>query len=212
MRSLRLFDIWIFLILFGVTISCAAKIVDPKPQCRDYCMHENIQITEFWVGEPIGGGSTEDNNLSCWDDDWREHYGCYDDPYCRKDHYPCCCIPKENPFYVCVPYEKITGKDGVVMKNRWVEINFNDKTAYAQVEDCGPYVYDDWRYVFECEKPKNKRANGTGMDVSPATWGYLGFQKPNTDDPRNKVDWKFIDFECVPDGPWKKIITTRGVN
>jgi hypothetical protein len=109
-----------------------------------------------------------------------------------------------------VPYKAITGIDGIQMKNRWIKVRRDGITAYAQVEDCGPYEYFDESYVFKCSSPKNKIANNAGMDVSPALRDYLRFDGLNNAE--NKVDWQFIDFECVPDGPWKEIITTSGVN
>ena len=36
-----------------------------------------------------------------------------------------------------------------VIKNKWIKITANGKTAYAQWEDCGPFIYDDFNYVFE---------------------------------------------------------------
>ncbi|MGI9332403.1 MAG: hypothetical protein ACR2RL_04525, partial [Gammaproteobacteria bacterium] len=33
-----------------------------------YPLHTNITATAFWVGEPVGNGSSEDNALSAYDD------------------------------------------------------------------------------------------------------------------------------------------------
>ena len=69
------------------------------------------------------------------------------------------------------------------------------------------------QYVFGTVRPRNERtprfASGTGMDVSPAVRDCLGFQGINNAE--NRVDWQFVDFKDVPDGPWKEIITTSQV-
>jgi len=198
---------------------------------QEYPLHENITATVFWVGEPQGGGSSEDNSLSAWDDEWQKNFGGYDDPYCRKDHYPCSFISKENPFYLSLPYNDFTdngerkseaynlvpwanqkewAEDESMMKNKWVKITREDKTCYGQVEDTGPYQYDDYNYVFNNFEPINKRANSAGLDVSPALRDCLGFAGLNNAD--NKVDWQFVDFKNVPAGPWTEIITTSQIN
>lgn len=196
-----------------------------------YPIHENITATVFWVGEPIGGGSSEDNALSAWDDDWQENFGGYDDPYCRNGYYPCEFTPLENPFYVSQPFNdfndngvrKIVSYDVVpwvnekdwadresMMKNRWVKIVKDNTTCYGQIEDAGPYEYSDYNYVFNNAEPINTRANSAGMDVSPALRDCLEFEGLNND--KNKIDWQFIEFSNVPDGHWTEIITTSQVN
>jgi len=178
---------------------------EPLPECTDFCLHENITATVFWIGEPKGNGSSEDNAVSAYDGDWVNSYGGYDDYECRNGWHPCDFTPKENPFYVTVPYEDIA------LKNRWVRVEKDGIVAYAQIEDSGPYVYNDYRYVYQCyPKPKNRRANRAGMDVSPALRDYLQFEGLNNAD--NKVDWEFVEFDCVEDGPWKDIITYSEYN
>jgi hypothetical protein len=50
------------------------------PISSEYPWHRNITAAVFWVGEPQGGGSSEDNALSAWDAEWQKHYGGYDEP------------------------------------------------------------------------------------------------------------------------------------
>jgi hypothetical protein len=38
----------------------------------------------------------------------------------------------------------------------------------------------------------------------------LGLAGLNNDE--NKVDWQFVDDDDVPDGPWKRVVTTRQVS
>jgi hypothetical protein len=94
-----------------------------------------------------------------------------------------------------------------MMKNRWVKLTRNGVICYGQIQDAGPYEYDDYNYVFSTTdaRPKNKTANNAGMDVSPALRDCLKFNGVNN--VSNKVDWQFVDFIDVPPGPWKEIIT-----
>jgi hypothetical protein len=81
----------------------------PAPRGTPYPVHRNVTATVFWVGEPKGGGSSEDNALSAWDDRWLEHYGGLDDPWTRRsprnDYFPRGFTPRENPFYFDLPYD-----------------------------------------------------------------------------------------------------------
>jgi len=184
-----------------------------------YPLHENILTTFFWVGE----GETVDNDYitnveSIWDEKWMESYGGVDDPHNRKGYFPPDFTPKENPFYFALPYSD-TDFDGnrksnanivywynetdtsfSICKNRWIKIIKDNKIAYAQWEDVGPFEVDDHEYVFGSTQPKNE-FNGVGLDVSPAARDYLNLED------MDYVDWQFIDFEDVPEGPWKTIIT-----
>ena len=204
-----------------------------SPQPSQYPLHTNITAAVFWVGEPQGNGSSEDNALSAWDDDWQVHYGGYDDYQNRNGYYPTGFTPKENPFYLDLPYndfndngnpksnrltvvpwanEKNWSSEESMMKNRWVKITRNDIICYGQIEDAGPYQYDDYNYVFGTNdaRPKSTISNNAGMDVSPALRDCLHFVGLNNVD--NKVDWQFVNFSDVPSGPWKEIVTTSQIN
>jgi hypothetical protein len=204
-----------------------------QPVKFSYPLHTNITATVFWVGEPVGGGSSEDNALSAWDDDWQKHYGCFDDHAKRNGYYPQNCTPKENPFYFDLPYDdfdwdtgdgrrtnasqvipwtssKKWGENESMLKNRWIKIMKGNNVCYAQWEDAGPYVYNDANYVFGTNdvRPKSKEANNAGMDVSPAVRDCLKFDGLNND--TNKVSWQFLEAAEIPAGPWKDIPTTSG--
>lgn len=195
-----------------------------------YPIHTNITAAVFWVGEPEGNGSSEDNALSAWDDAWQAHYGGYDDPQNRNGYYPAGFTPKQNPFYLDLPYndfndngnrktnaaqvvpwasEKTWSSSESMMKNRWVKLTRNGVTCYGQIEDAGPYEYDDHAYVFGTSLPMSKEANNAGMDVSPALRDCLKFNGWNNVD--NKVDWQFVNAADVPAGPWKEIVTTSQI-
>ena len=209
----------------------------PAQSSSQYPLHTNITAAVFWVGEPVGNGSSEDNALSAWDDDWQDNYGGFDDySYIRtaaNNYFPTGFTPKENPFYLDLPYndfnnngspksnrktvvpwanEKNWGNQESMMKNRWVKLSRNGVVCYGQIEDAGPYQYDDYNYVFSTTdaRPKSTTANNAGMDVSPALRDCLKFSGVNN--VSNKVDWQFVNSTDVPNGPWKVIVTTSGIN
>jgi hypothetical protein len=82
------------------------------------------------------------------------------------------------------------------LKGHWVAIRKGVRVCYGQWEDVGPFRSDHWEYVFGNDRPRPNLNRGAGLDVSPAIRDYLGLD--NTD----VTDWKFIDFEQVPPGPW----------
>jgi hypothetical protein len=215
----------------------------PKPIV--YPRHTGIVATVFWIGEPVGNGSTENNAISAWDDKWLAHYGGKDPyrPYRKAPYFPSF-VPKENPFYLDLPYDDFdnngdprpnrasvvpwagayapelanarrTGAPFSLLKNRWVKlwrvVGGKTLTCYGQIEDSGPYVYDDWAYVFGSHdaRPASKEANNAGMDVSPAIRDCLRFSGLNND--TNRLDWQFVVRAQVPPGPWTRVVTTRQV-
>ncbi len=161
---------------------------------------------------------------SSWDEKWAEHFGGIDNPDERNGYNPADFTPSENPFYFALPYtdfgnsdrkrdanttvywanEKTWGENESMCKNRWIKIMTDNKTAYAQWEDSGPFNLDDSDYVFGTAKPNNSINNNAGLDVSPAVSDYLGLTGID------KTDWQFVDENDVPNGPWKKTITTSG--
>jgi hypothetical protein len=200
---------------------------DKEPEKAAYSLHKDITSTIFWIGEKAGDDNDDiSNSPSAWDEQWKKHYGGVDSSTKRDGFLPSKFCPKENPFYVALPYNDF-GKNGKhkdeifslvpwaksrnirddysVLKNRWIKIMHEGKTAYAQWEDVGPFEEDDEGYVFGAAAPKSKENKNAGIDVSPAVRDYLGLSGID------KVDWQFVEFENVPDGVWKKIITTSQV-
>jgi hypothetical protein len=216
--------------------SPAAPMPPPteSPATNGYPWHTNITATVFWVGEPVGNGSSEDNAISAYDDYWEKNYGGFDDySYVRKaanNYFPTNITPKQNPFYLDLPFDDINDKTAYqwrtnipwytdntsqnysYMKNQWVRIRKGTAVCYGQIEDAGPYVYHDANYVFGSDdaRPQSKQANNAGLDVSPALRDCLGFNGLNNDE--NKVDWQFVKASDVPAGPWKVLVTTQQVN
>ncbi len=213
-----------------------------------YPWHRNIPSTTFWVGE-IFDPSAEDGTqeYSTYDSRWLASYGgcdgivelgdCLTEPRtAAADYFPTVMTPRENPFYLDVPYDDVndpTGfarRDEVVpwagqepyrshrgdrgfsyLKNRWVQLVSGGRTCYGQIEDAGPGQYHDAAYVFGGGdvRPANTRYGGAGLDVSPALTGCLAF--PELDGDTGRVDWRFVDASEVPPGPWSRIVTTSGV-
>jgi hypothetical protein len=185
-----------------------------------YPWRRNIVTTVFWVGERPTANNPTPNCKSSWDANWHANFGGYDnpDPAKRRNYLPIGFVPKQNPFYVALPFNDVTrGKTKPesrrvipwfkqaferegrsVCKGRWVAIRHGNRIAYAQWEDCGPFRTDHWQYVFGNERPTPNLNQGAGLDVSPAVRDYLGLKG------KDLCDWKFVEFRDVPQGPWAK--------
>jgi hypothetical protein len=178
-----------------------------------------IVTTIFWVGERPTTRNPVPNRTSAWDKHWSANYGGYDnpEPSARRHYVPVRFVPRQNPFYVALPYNDVEGhhtkreaawvipwfkeafvRDGqTILKDRWVAIRHGDRVCYAQWEDCGPFRTDHWQYVFGNERPRPNLNQGAGLDVSPAVRDYLGLAPT-----KDVCDWKFVEFAEVPSGPW----------
>ena len=185
---------------------------------KNYPWKTGIVATVFWVGETPTANNPVPNNKSSWDTQWARNYGGYDnpDPKARSGYLPAKFVPRQNPFYVALPYNDVSGgktkreasavipwfkKDFVqegqsVCKGRWVAIRYKGREVFAQWEDCGPFRTDHWQYVFGNERPRPNLNQGAGIDLSPAVRDYLGMQGNDV------VDWRFVEFSDVPRGPW----------
>lgn len=151
----------------------------------------------------------------------------------KNDYFPTQMKPRQNPFYLDLPYDDLNDSYGYkhrgtyipwartepyrsrikddrvsLMKDRWVRLSKNGRTCYGQVEDAGPGKYHNKKYVFGSKdsRPSNRRYNRAGVDVSPALNGCLGFSE--LDGASDKVSWRFVEADAVPDGPWTRIVTT----
>ncbi len=184
-----------------------------------YPWKTNIVTTTFWAGEAAATNNPVHNRSSSWDANWAVNFGGYDNPDAsvRKNFLPPGFIPRQNPFYVALPYNDVTRgttkpesrlaipwfrqafeKEGKsVCRDRWVAIRRGNKICYAQWSDCGPFRTDHWQYVFGNERPKANLNKGAGLDISPAVRDFL--EMPSSD----VTDWKFVDFREVPRGPWR---------
>lgn len=185
-----------------------------------YPWKTNIVTTVFWVGEKPTPRNPTPNKASSWDMQWERNYGGYDnpDPSQRRGYIPASFTPALNPFYFALPYNDVTrgttkpevsfvvpwyrktferpGKS--ILRGRWIAIRKGSRVAYAQWGDCGPFRTDHWQYVFGKDRPKPNINGGAGLDISPAVRDYLGMGT------KDVVDWKFVEFNEVPNGPWAR--------
>ncbi|HEX8116986.1 MAG TPA: hypothetical protein VF521_06925, partial [Pyrinomonadaceae bacterium] len=206
------------------------------PATATYPVHRGIPTTWFYVGEPAGPDNDYIANFaSAWDDSWRYHYtgttdtSVRDYPYPVRggpNYYPNGYTPRENPFYVALPYNDFDeggaprsnrasvvywGGSGTwsssqsMCKNRWVKVSYGGRSAYAQWEDVGPANEDDAAYVFGTAAPRN---SATGLDLSPAVRDYL---RIDPDAGVVQADWQFVEASEVEPGPWMNIVTARQV-
>lgn len=192
-----------------------------------YPWKTHVTATIFWCGEQPTARNPTPNCKSSWDTKWAINFGGYDDPDPKKrianhatgEFRPKDFVPKLNPFYIALPYNdvkcwkshkpeaskvipwfsRVNPKPGkTVLKGRWVQIFVDKRSCFAQWEDCGPWVTDDWQYVFGGNKPKATQNGAAGIDISPSIRDYLGVKSGQ------KVHWRFVEESQVPYGPWKK--------
>lgn len=195
----------------------------------------NIVTTIFWVGERPTANNPTPNHKSSWDQNWAANFGGLDnpDPNARRNFIPKNLVPRQNPFYIALPYNDVTRgttkpesrkvipwfrqafvrPGSSVLKGRWIAVRHGSRIAYAQWEDCGPFRTDHWQYVFGNERPRPNLNKGAGLDVSPAVRDYLGLNGTDV------CDWKFVEARDVPPGPWTKfgnnntfVLQKRGTN
>jgi TonB family protein len=179
----------------------------------------NVVTTVFWVGQEQVAGKTSPQHQSVWDKNWLKSFGGVDnpEPAARHDYIPISFVPRQNPFYCALPYndveqgrfkpeaptvvpwfKRVHAEPGQsVCKDRWIAIRKGDSICYAQWEDCGPFRTDDFRYVFQNERPTPNASDGAGLSVSPAVRDYLGLAATDV------ADWRFVEVSDVPPGPWR---------
>lgn len=192
-----------------------------------YQWKTHVTATIFWCGEQPTENNPTPNCKSSWDTKWSENFGGYDDPdpsnrianHTTGEFRPKSFIPKLNPFYIALPYNDVAAwgrhkteaprvipwfsrlrpePGETVLKGRWIQIYYNKRSCFAQWEDCGPWVTDDYQYVFGKSAPKTKQNGAAGIDLSPSIRDYLGVKSGQ------KVHWRFVEASQVPYGPWKK--------
>lgn len=203
------------------SLPTAERGLSDPPPLKPSAWKERIVTTTFWIGERPSPRNPVPNHASSWDIHWAKNYGGTDDPDSSKRarYIPAAFTPKQNPFYVALPYNDLqksghkpeapavipwfqsaySGPGKSVLKGRWIAIRFGNRTCYGQWEDCGPFRTDHWQYVFGNERPKPNLNRGAGLDVSPAVRDYLGMADTDV------TDWRFVEFEEVPTGPWSTL-------
>lgn len=195
--------------------------------------HRDVVTTVFWVGEGADGSNGYiSNTQSAFDGSWLAHFGGVDAPSPRRGYLPAGFTPLENPFYFALPYSDI-GDDGrrkqnaprvipwagsrsylateSMVKNRWMRVTSpqTGRTCFAQWEDAGPGLYDDFQYVFGATGAANPfqltgLATASALDISPAVRDCLGLSADVM-----RLTWQFVADADVPAGPWTEIVTRR---
>ncbi len=94
-------------------LQVAPQVVTPSSPgagFNRYPWKRNIMTTVFWVGERPTVNNPVPNYKSSWDPQWARNYGGYDDPdpSRRRNFLPANFVPRQNPFYVALPYNDVT--------------------------------------------------------------------------------------------------------
>lgn len=206
----------------------------PNVVVSTYPWHNDILATQFYIGETGLSGTT------AWDCHAVTHYGGVDSPFGRVGYLPSF-TPKENSFYLALPYTDI-GQDGAhkkdipwydakidtsdgysFLKNRWVEVKRGDKVCYGQYEDSlTPDILDSAGNRIGYGKSNyfdyvfgTAPATHPGIDVSPALSTCLGMYDASDTVYAHSdaaVSWKFVKDIEVPTGAWKSIVTVTPVS
>lgn len=200
-------------------IAAPLSVVEPRPTAYRSAWKEAI-ATVFWVGEGAGSDNGFIHNAaSAWDEEWEKSFGGVDDPACRSGSHPCAFTPRENPFYVALPYNdrddegrekpeavRIPWYPGPseksILKNRWIEVRALDVSCFGQWQDTGPFFDTDFAYVFgDAKNPQNAFGEKAGIDLSPAMRDCLNVAGSSV------ISWRHVDVTLVPEGPWHTMVT-----
>jgi hypothetical protein len=204
--------------------------------------HDDI-ITTFENGgapEQSAADMGISNVPSAWYTDWPKHLCGADMDGSRALHAPDC----DNMFYFALPCPdfdesgqiaanikqsgwKVESEQESAFKNKWIQVEYGDKSVYLQWEDVGPLAptsKGDCDYVFGDNRPAQEKGLKDGvnndddpsndvpnsaLDISPQAFMYLTGQTfaQVYDQGQIKTSWRFVDAEDVPDGPWKINVT-----
>lgn len=219
---------------FGSTVAQARLTVQAAPVTSPLLLpHQNVVATIFWVGEGADASNGYISNAeSAFDSQWLAHFGGVDAPTPRNGFLPAGFVPLENPFYFALPYSdfdddgarkqnasivvpwsasRVYASGESMVKNRWMRITSPQtaRSCYAQWEDAGPGLYDDFQYVFGASAPANPfvldgLTSSSALDVSPAVRSCLGLTADVM-----RLDWQFVADADVPAGPWTVTVTRR---
>ncbi len=216
------------------TPSAPAPTAPVTSAAGTYPWHNDVLATQFYIGENGVNGTT------AWDCQAVPHYGGIDSPFGRNGYLPTF-TPKENPFYLALPYTDIgddaahkkdipwynaavdTGENYSFLKNTWVQVTRGTNVCYGQYEDTlTPDILDasGKRIGYG---PSNHfdyvfgtaPATQPGIDISPALSDCLGMRDPNDKEfghADGNVSWRFVPASTVPAGAWKNVITATPVS
>src|SRR5262249_42506022 len=71
-------------------------------------MFKKTMTTIFWIGEEASAENAFiANDVSYWDPNWLKNFGGVDSPAKRNGYMPSAFTPRQNPFYVALPYGEL---------------------------------------------------------------------------------------------------------
>jgi hypothetical protein len=171
-------------LLTGAIVITGSTLIDKASQLRSVASEFKLAMTTlFWVGEP----SNAENNFipnheSYWDKDWLASYGGVDDPEHRDEYWPAGFRPKENPFYVALPYGELTDADRLKISARripWYRPGGERIVLFCAM--AGRRTVRRGRLRL-CLRRRNHTAEHlctrAGLDVSPAVRSSQPFRGP----------------------------------
>jgi len=204
----------------GPRVTIASAPPNPSKYGKiTYPWKKHITATVFWIGEQPTQNNPTPNHKSSWDQQWMENFGGYDNPKKseRNGLVPKAFTPKLNPFYIALPYndclnwrthkreasrvipwfKRINPKPGkTCLKGRWVQIVANKKVCYAQWEDCGPFVTDDYEYGVGNSSTVHWRFIEFAQVPRKGPWAQLGTNNPFKNpefDPDRQARLRYFD-------------------
>ena len=192
-------------------------IGEPAGESNAYITNEETA----WHSDPVGAfggidGPTDPNAaISGPQDIARDEHGM-----------PTEFTPRFNPYYFALPANEFdeqgpipgarehspwsdepVADDESLFLGRWIKIwpvGDPERVTYGQWLDTGPFVEQDYEYVFGdgSQRPANEVNRsadnlGAGIDLSPAMALALGAEGGSGD-----FSWQFVDTAAVPNGPW----------
>ena len=222
----------------GETFS--ASLADGSQACSTY----DSQWAYHWSG--INTGTLPPDAAGCagaiiggCDGLSGPNHSCSTEPrVAANGFFPSKVTPRENPFYVDVPFDDVNDRVGFAqrckvipwayapgfaghcadqnfsyMKNRWVRIvGPNGKTCYGQVEDAGPShgsLYHDAAYVFGTGNARPVQGEFNNAGMDVSPALNGCLGFAALDGDNDRVSWQFVDAGKVPPGPWRRVVTTR---
>ena len=93
----------------------------PSDVVDRYPWKKNIVTTTFWIGEKPTSNNPVPNHKSSWDANWAQNYGGTDTPDRSRrtsEFIPDSFMPRQNPFYIALPYNDKTSNGHKPRRNR----------------------------------------------------------------------------------------------
>jgi hypothetical protein len=192
-----------------------------------YPWHPGIMASVFGPEEnATASNAFISNKQSAWDKHWRRRAPHENQFFVAVPYADYLDDGDFNPDNLRIPWHVRNVRGHSEIKNRWVEITrkLGGRTlwAYGQVEDVGPSdkrtaaAVSDPNYVFGPPghdpsdpirvKPRNTFGLKAGIDLSRPLARALKIRGSGT------VDWRFVDANQVPEGPWTEIVTSSQPN